>query len=172
VYDHRVASLTRVEATLGEVIGLAQSAQPTAGRVLEALGGGEAGLSSNLRQITSQAAELESAARTVADGFPGKKTAIQATARRVRTMADDLRERSFSEQANPLAALEFLVMAEAAEVAHWTALQALNEQLGDQKIRELAAWALPQEQQHLEDAFAAVKQLASQTDPASAASAS
>jgi hypothetical protein len=43
----------------------------------------------------------------------------------------------------PSKAIEFLTMAEAAEVVDWSTLQVMNEQAGDQTITELVTWALP-----------------------------
>ena len=60
---------------------------------------------------------------------------------------------------------EFLTMAEAGEVGHWSILKTLNETAGHEEIAALVEWALPIQERH----FAGVKSgsltLAGEEDP-------
>jgi hypothetical protein len=62
-------------------------------------------------------------------------------------------------------ALEFLTMAEAGEVGHWSVLRTLNEQAGDQRLQELIEWALPIQERHFEEVKAGSLKLAAEEDP-------
>jgi hypothetical protein len=61
--------------------------------------------------------------------------------------------------------LEFLTMAEAGEVGHWSVLRTLNEQAGDQRLQELIEWALPTQERHFEEVKAGSLKLAAEEDP-------
>jgi hypothetical protein len=65
----------------------------------------------------------------------------------------------------PLDGLEFLTMAEAGEVAHWSIVAKLNERAGNPEVRRLAAWALPIQQRHLQGVMDAALELAAAEDP-------
>jgi len=52
---------------------------------------------------------------------------------------------------DPLDGFEFLTMAEAGEVGHWSVVGKLNERAGDARVRELVDWALPIQQRHFQD---------------------
>jgi hypothetical protein len=60
---------------------------------------------------------------------------------------------------------EFLTMAEAGEVGHWSVLQQMSATAGHAGVRELVDWALPIQQRHLEGALTGSKQLAAGEDP-------
>ena len=64
---------------------------------------------------------------------------------------------------------EFLTMAEAGEVGHWSVLGKLNEQAGDERIQQLIEWALPIQERHFDDVKAGSLKLAAEEDPAEAA---
>jgi hypothetical protein len=68
----------------------------------------------------------------------------------------DLLDAWFKADTGPVAAWTFLVMVEGAEVAAWSALA---EVLQNGEAAELASWALPVHERHLEAALAAVKQV-------------
>ncbi len=60
---------------------------------------------------------------------------------------------------------EFLTMAEAGEVGHWSVLAAMNEQAHHPEISSLVTWALPIQQRHLRDVMEVSVDLASDEDP-------
>jgi len=69
------------------------------------------------------------------------------------------------EDSDALDGFEFLTMAEAGEVGHWSVLKALNEKAGSADIRQLVAWALPIQQGHLRGVTETSLELASEDDP-------
>ena len=73
------------------------------------------------------------------------------------------------DDADALDGFEFLTMAEAGEVGHWSVLGKLNEQAGDQRLQQLIEWALPIQERHFDDVKAGSLKLAEQEDPAEAA---
>ena len=74
------------------------------------------------------------------------------------------------EDADGLDGLEFLVMAEAAEVGHAEVLGAMNEQARNPEIQALLDWAMPVQQRHFEVTREGALRLARQEDPAGVAS--
>jgi hypothetical protein len=64
---------------------------------------------------------------------------------------------------------EFLTMAEAGEVGHWSVLQELNKQARHQGVKQLVATHLPIQKRHLKDVMAASLQLAAKEDANAAA---
>ena len=77
------------------------------------------------------------AAPEVADGREGKKTAILDKARETKQEAEEMM-RTYLEDADGLDGFEFLTMAEAAEVGHWSVLGKLNEQANRERS---ASWS-------------------------------
>jgi len=70
---------------------------------------------------------------------------------------------------DPLDGYEFLTMAEAGEVGHWSIVQTMSEKAGDTDLRELADWALPIQRRHFDQVLAASLTLAAEEDPDEAA---
>ena len=68
----------------------------------------------------------------------------------------DLLDAWFKADTDPVEAWTFLVMVEAAEVAAWSALAAVS---ANGEIAEVASWAVPLHERHLEAALGAVKDL-------------
>ena len=60
---------------------------------------------------------------------------------------------------------EFLTMAEAAEVGHWSVLRTLNESAGNAEVTELVEWALPIQERHFQDVLQGSRKLAAEEDP-------
>ena len=60
---------------------------------------------------------------------------------------------------------EFLTMAEAGEVGHWSIVGKINERAGNDHIAELVAWALPIQQRHYETVLNGSLELAGDEDP-------
>jgi hypothetical protein len=90
---------------------------------------------------------------------------IVAHANSTRDRAVDLAGAWFRAGTGPTAAWSFLAMAEAGEVATWTALAELTSRAGADGLAELAAWALPIQRRHLELALDGAALLAALTHP-------
>ena len=54
-----------------------------------------------------------------------------------------MREAYLGDETDPLDGFEFLTMAEAGEVGHWSIVAKLNERAENADLRKLADWALP-----------------------------
>lgn len=75
--------------------------------------------------------------------------------------ARDLANAWFKAGTDTLSAWSFLAMGEAAEVTTWAAVTELALQAEDEAVAELAAWALPIQQEHLATALSGSVRLAS-----------
>jgi hypothetical protein len=67
--------------------------------------------------------------------------------------------------ADALDGFEFLTMAEAAEVGHWSVLKTMNDSAGNSEISQLVEWALPIQERHFQDVLQGSQKLAAQEDP-------
>ena len=162
-----MAELTVLEDKLGEVIGLAMAAQGATDKV-----GGlteDKELARQLEQMHEDARETEERGTRFADDLDGKKTAVLDKARETKSEATEMMSTYLGSDADGLDGFEFLTMAEAAEVGHWSVLRKLNERAGDERLAELIDWALPIQQSHFEQAKAGSIKLAGQEDPGEAA---
>jgi hypothetical protein len=90
-------------------------------------------------------------------------------ARETKGEATEMMSTYLGDDADALDGFEFLTMAEAGEVGHWSVLRQLNEKAGDQKLQELIDWALPIQERHFEDVKAGSIKLAGEEDPAEVA---
>ena len=90
-------------------------------------------------------------------------------ARETKGEATEMMSTYLGDDADDLDGFEFLTMAEAGEVGHWTILAKLSERAGDQRLQELVNWALPIQQRHFEEVKAGSLKLAGQEDPGEAA---
>ena len=77
--------------------------------------------------MAKEAAETEERCDEVAGTFEGKKTAILEEAREVKRKASEMMSTYLDKDAEALDGFEFLTMAEAAEVGHWSVLRTLNQ---------------------------------------------
>jgi hypothetical protein len=162
-----MAELTVLEEKLAEVIGLAMAAQSATEKV-----GGlteDTELADELEQMHEEARETEKRGTELADGLDGKKTAVLDKARETKSEASEMMSIYLGDDAEALDGFEFLTMAEAGEVGHWSVLGKLNEQARDQRVQELIDWALPIQERHFEDVKAGSLKLAGQEDPADTA---
>ena len=162
-----MAELTVLEEKLAEVIGLAMAAQGATEKV-----GGlteDAELADKLEQMNEEARETEKRGTEIAEELDGKKTAIREKARETKGEAGEMMATYLGEDADALDGFEFLTMAEAGEVGHWSVLGKLNEQAGDQRLQELVDWALPIQERHFQDVKAGSIKLAGEEDPADTA---
>ncbi|MEA2376160.1 MAG: hypothetical protein QOD13_67 [Thermoleophilaceae bacterium] len=162
-----MAELTVLEEKLAEVIGLAMAAQGATEKV-EGLTDDEE-LTQKLAQMREEARETEERGTSYAEDLDGKKTAVLDKARETKSEAAEMMTTYLEGDVDDLDGFEFLTMAEAGEVGHWTILGKLNEQAGDQRLQELVDWALPIQERHFEDVKAGSLKLAAEEDPNSPA---
>ncbi|HEX5145950.1 MAG TPA: hypothetical protein VFV85_02920, partial [Conexibacter sp.] len=152
-----------------EVLGLAMAAQGATRRVLSMLGDERGDLATELERMHDEARETEERCTAVAGERDGKKTAILEAARETRGEATEMMRTYLKGEDAPLDGFEFLTMAEAGEVGHWSIVQKLNERANDEAIGELAEWALPIQRRHYETVLAGSLELAGEEDPEEAA---
>jgi len=166
----RVADLTNLESKLGEVTGLAMAAQAATDKVLAlAEKDHDANLVSALRQMHTEAAETEQRCTELAGSFDGKKTAILEEARATKSKGAEMMKTYLDSDSDTLDGFEFLTMAEAGEVGHWSVLAAMNRRANHQDIENLVSWALPIQQRHLSDVMDVSLDLAANEDPSQTA---
>jgi hypothetical protein len=158
-----MAELTNLESKLAEVLGLAMAAQGATTKVKGLLDGGE--LADVLQRMHDEAAETEERCTAVAGEFEGKKTAILDSARETKQEATEMMETYLGGEDDPLDGFEFLTMAEAGEVGHWSIVGKLNERAGDARVGKLVDWALPIQQRHFQDVLDGSLKLAADEDP-------
>ena len=165
-----MAELTNLEAKLGEVAGLAMAAKAATKKVSTLARKEGAGvLVKDLDRMHADATETEKRCTTLAATFEGKKTAILEEARTVKAKGAEMMATYLDDDADALDGFEFLTMAEAGEVGHWSVLKTLNDRAGHAEIASLVAWALPIQEGHLKGAIAGSVLLAGNEDPNAAA---
>jgi hypothetical protein len=160
-----VATLTKLESKLAEVLGLAMAAQDAAREVRGMLGFEHDALAKKLTQARADARETQERCIALAGTFKGKKTAILDEAREVKQEATEMRTAYLADEEDPLDGFEFLTMAEAGEVGHWSIVAKLNEKAGNGELRKLTDWALPIQQRHLQEVLDGSLKLAADEDP-------
>ena len=160
-----MAELVKLEAKLGEVTGLAMAAQAATRKVISLSRAEHEEMVPQLKQMRQEAAEAEERCTELAGGFDGKKTAILAEAQATKNKASEMMSIYLDEDADALDGFEFLTMAEAAEVGHWSVLRTLNASAGHAGLRELVEWALPIQEGHFNGVARASLQLAAADDP-------
>jgi hypothetical protein len=160
-----MAALTTLESKIAEVLGLAMAAQDTTQQVRRMLGRDHAPLAERLAQARDEARETQKRCTALAGSFKGKKTAILDKARETKTEATEMRESYLGGEDDPLDGFEFLTMAEAGEVGHWSIVAKLNERAGNAELRKLTEWALPIQQRHFQEALDGSLELAAEEDP-------
>ena len=160
-----MATLTKLESKLAEVLGLAMAAQDAVQQVHGMLGSEHEALAKKLEQAREDARETQERCTALAGTFDGKKTAIVEEAREVKQEATEMRDAYLADEEDPLDGFEFLTMAEAGEVGHWSIVAKLNEKAGNAELRKLTDWALPIQQRHLEEVLDGSLKLAADEDP-------
>ena len=161
-----MAELTNLETKLGEVTGLAMAAQTATEKVLTlAKRDGESELVAALQQMHSEAAETEERCTALSESFDGKKTAILEEARSTKAKGAEMMKTYLDDESDSLDGFEFLTMAEAGEVGHWSVLKAMNGGDAHAQVTQLVGWALPIQQRHLRDVMAASVDLAAGEAP-------
>jgi len=160
-----MAELTQLESKIGEVLGLAMASQVATKKVASLLdAGNDHGLHEKLDRMRQEASETEERCTDLAGEIEGKKTAILEQARETKTEASSMMDIYLGDDADALDGFEFLTMAEAGEVGHWSVVEKFNEQVGDRSVGELVAWALPIQQRHYDAALEGSLTLAADID--------
>jgi hypothetical protein len=158
-----MAELTVLDAKIAEVLGLAQAAQGAVDKVAKLVD--DETLRSQLKQVKQEAAETEERTTRLVEDLDGKKTAVLEKARETKQEATEMMSTYLGEDADGLDGFEFLTMAEAGEVGHWAIVEKLNERAGHGEVRVLAAWALPIQERHLQEALDGSLKVAADEDP-------
>ena len=160
-----MAELTVLESKVGEVLGLAMAAQVATKKVSGMLRGDKHSLGEKLRRMGEEAAETERRCTALASKFDGRKTAILEQARATKREATEMMKTYLHGEDDALDGFEFLTMAEAAEVGHWSIVGKINERARDRRVEELVTWALPIQQRHYETVAQGSLLLAADEDP-------
>jgi hypothetical protein len=154
--------LTNLETKLGEVIGLAMAAQGGTDKIAKLVSDRQ--LKQQLKTMKTEAAQAEKSGTEVAGAMKGKKAAILKEARDVKKKATKMMSTYLDRSSDGLDGFEFLTMAEAAEVGHWTVLDELNKQVKHPGIRQLTKIQIPIQRRHLKEAMAGSVRLAAKED--------
>ena len=160
-----MAELTHLEEKLAEVTGLAMAAEAAGGKVTKLTEKQDQDLVKTLQKMAKEAAETAERCEEVAGTFEGKKTRILEEAREVKKKAAEMMSTYLDRDADALDGFEFLTMAEAAEVGHWSVLQTLNESARNERVRDLVSWALPIQERHFQNVLEGSRRLAAEEDP-------
>ena len=159
--------LTVLQEKLAEAHGLALAATSATRQVERRVDDPE--LVHRLRTMRADAEETRARCLLVERGF-GEELATELLhhANSVNAKGADLAAAWFKAGTGPLAAWSFLAMGEAGEVATWSMLASLAARSDDAAVAELAAWALPVQQRHLEIALEGAVLLARAFEPSEA----
>ena len=117
-----MAELTALESKIGEVLGLAMAAQDATEKVTKLVEeeGSHDDLRATLQRMAKEAKETEERTTELASELDGKKTAILEKARETKQEAVEMMSTYLGDDADALDGFEFLTMAEAGEVGHWS----------------------------------------------------
>ncbi len=158
-----MAELTNLETKLGEVIGLAMAAQAATEKVEKLTK--DRTLAKQLKTMRQEAAMAEKRGTELAGSFDGKKSKIVAEARTDKKKGAEMMRTYLDRDADELDGFEFLTMAEAGEMGHWSVVGKLNEKARHQQLQEVIDWALPLQQEHLDKALKGSLELPAEEDP-------
>ena len=111
----------------------------------------------------SGGSETEERCTELAGTFDGKKTAILEEAQATKTKGSEMMSTYLDEDSDALDGFEFLTMAEAGEVGHWSVLKVLAT--NEAQVTELVRWALPIQRRHFDGVTQASLELAAEEDP-------
>jgi hypothetical protein len=162
-----MAELTALESKLGEVLGLAMAAQGATEKVAKLVEdeGSHGDLRQALERMHQEAKEAEERTTDVAENLDGKKTAILEKARETKQEATEMMSTYLGDDADALDGFEFLTMAEAGEVGHWSVVRTMNERANVPGLQELVDWMIPIQQRHFETTLEGSVELAAGEDP-------
>jgi hypothetical protein len=155
--------LTVLLEQLGEAHGLAIATDAVTASVEDRTDDAE--LRARLRDLTREAEETRARCLAVEGtlGLLGEE--VLAHAHTAHERAADLAGAWFKAGTRPLAAWSFLAMAEAGELAVWSAVAALAQRSPYADVAGLAAWALSVQRRHLDVALDGIARLAQLDDP-------
>ena len=162
-----MAELTALESKIGEVLGLAMAAQGATekvGKLVEDEGGHD-DLREALDRMHEEARETEERTTELAGNLDGKKTAILEKARETKQEATEMMSTYLGDDADALDGFEFLTMAEAGEVGHWSIVGKMNERARLEGLEELVGWVTPIQHKHFEQTLKGSLELAADEDP-------
>jgi hypothetical protein len=160
-----MATLTKLESKIAEVLGLAMASRAAAATVGDLLGDEQVALGAQLERMGEEARETEKRCTAVAGTFDRKRSAIVAAAKETRDEAVDMMDTYLEGEDDPLDGFEFLIMAEAGEVGHWLIVAKLNQRAGNAEVQALTDWALPVQEGHFRDVTDSALALAGAADP-------
>ncbi len=160
-----MAELTNLESKLAEAIGLAMAAQGATDKVKQLVRDEDEELARALDRMHDEAAEAEERGTQVAGDLDGKKTAILEKARETKGEATEMMSTYLGDDADALDGFEFLTMAEAGEVGHWSVVKTMNERARLPGLQELVEWVTPIQQRHFEQTLRGSVELAADEDP-------
>ena len=162
-----MAELTALESKIGEVLGLAMAAQDATQKVTKLVEeeGDHDDLSQALQQMAQEAKETEERTTELASELEGKKTAILEKARETKREATEMMSTYLGDDADALDGFEFLTMAEAGEVGHWSVVGTLNQRAQLPGLQELVEWVTPIQQRHFQQTLNGSIELAEDEDP-------
>jgi hypothetical protein len=157
--------LTVLQEKLAEAHGLAIAASVVTAKVAERVS--EPSLLDALSAMQEDADETRARCVLVERTLPEELyDEVRAHAISTKESAADLVGSWFKAGTDPLRAWAFLTMGEAAEVATWRMVATLSVLGEADDVGELAAWALPVQNRHLELALDGAVALAERFDPA------
>jgi hypothetical protein len=160
-----MATLTKLESKIAEVLGLAMASQEAVDTVSDMLDDDGHPLTATLKQMRDEARETQKRCTEVAGTFDRKKSAIVAAAKETKAEAVEMMETYLEGEDEALDGFEFLTMAEAGEVGHWLVVSKLNQKAKNPQVGALADWAIAIQQRHFQDVLDASVQLAGDEDP-------
>jgi hypothetical protein len=158
-----MAELTTLNEKIGEVLGLAMAAQGATDKVKKLVD--DENLAKALERTHEDAVQIEERCTSLVEDLDGKKTAILEKARETKQEVVEMMSTYLGEDADGLDGFEFLTMAEAGELGHWSVVAKLNEKARNTELQELVDWAVPLQQEHLQRALDGSLQLAAEEDP-------
>ncbi len=158
-----MSELTTLDEKLAEVLGLAMAAQGATEKVEGMTDDDD--LAGTLKQMRKEAEETEERCTELADAQDGKKTAILEKARETKSEAEEMMSTYLGDESDALDGFEFLTMAEAGEVGHWSIVGELGTKAGKSDVEELCQWALPIQERHYQQVLEGSKKLAAEEDP-------
>jgi hypothetical protein len=153
-----LAELTSIDTKLAEVIGLAMAAQDATKKVEKMVDDSE--LTGQLATMRDEAAMAEKDGTELAGELKGKKAAILREARSAKKKAASMMSDYLEKDSDALDGFEFLTMAEAGEVGHWSVLGEMAKATRNGRVRSLVSKHLPIQKRHFRDVQAGSLKLA------------
>jgi hypothetical protein len=162
-----MAELTAIESKIGEVLGLAMAAQEATRKVTKLVEdeGEHDDLAQTLQRMAQEAKETEERTADLASELEGKKTAILEKACETKQEATEMMSTYLGDDADALDGFEFLTMAEAGEVGHWSVVGTMNRRAQLPGLQELVEWVTPIQQRHFQETLQGSVELAGDEDP-------